>query len=115
MDYAAPDEAVSAPNVVIMMPQMLPPEPPPPPAELVIHEYKWPDTNSVPGIAFSIATKDGWVLRAIAVWTQGNVVSLITPNNTTTTIPLDQIARDLTQRMNEEKKLTFWLPTTIEH
>ena len=116
MDYGAPDEVGGpAPNVVIMMPQILPPEPPPPPAELVIHEYKWPNTSSVPSIPFYIATKDGRVLRAIAVTTQGNVVSLITPNNTATKIQLGQIARDLTRRLNEENKLTLWLPPSIEH
>jgi len=115
MDYGAPDEmGASAPSVVIMMPQP-PPEPPPPPAELVIHEYKWPNTNSVSRTPFFIATKDGRILRAIAVTTQGNAVSLITPNNTATRIPLAQIARDLTHKLNEENKLTLWLPPSIEH
>jgi hypothetical protein len=110
-DYAAPDEVgASAPNVVIVMPQIRPPEPPPPPAEPVIHEYKWPNTNSVSGIPFFIVMKDGQVFRATAVWTQGNAVSLITPNNKRITMPLDQIARDLTKRLNEENKLTLWLP-----
>jgi len=110
-DYAAPDEVgASAPNVVIVMPQIRPPEPPPPPAEPVIHEYKWPNTNPVPGIPFFIVMKDGQVFRATAVWTQGNAVSLITSNNKRITMPLDQIARDLTKRLNEENKLTLWLP-----
>jgi hypothetical protein len=114
-NYSAPDEVgASAPSVVIMMPQIQPPEPPPPPAELVVHEYKWTNTNSIARTPFFIATKDGHVFRATAVWTQANVVSLITPNNTSKTIQLDQIDRDCTQRLNKENKLTLWLPPTHE-
>lgn len=113
--YSAPDEAgASTPDAVIMMPQTQPPEPPPPPAELVVHEYKWTDTNSIAGTPFLIATKDGNVFRATAFWTQGHAVSLITPNNTSKTIRLDQIDRDRTQRLNKENKLTLWLPPIHE-
>lgn len=114
-DYTGPQEGPSAPTVLIMTPQIQPPEPPPPPAVPVIHEYKWPNTTSGPETTFFIVKNDGQVFRAIAVWTQGNVVSLITPNHTTTTIALDQVDRSLTQSLNEENKLTLWLPPTAEH
>jgi hypothetical protein len=102
------------PNGGIIAPQYVP-EPPPSPAELVVHEYKWTNTSSDSKAPYSIATKDGRVLQATAVWMQGNVVSMITTEGEAKKVPLDQVARDVTRRLNAENKLTLSFHATATH
>jgi hypothetical protein len=115
-DYAsyAPDSN-EMPRVVVVMPQLpVPPPPPPPPAELVIHESKWPDTNSHPGATFSVAVRGGQVWAAVAVWVKDGFLSLETPDGRAKRIPLEAIDRNLTQRLNAKNNLTLWLPPVVE-
>jgi hypothetical protein len=108
------DMGALPPNGGIIVPQYVP-EPPLPPAELVVHEYKWTNTSSDSKAPYSIATKDGRVLQATAVWMQGNVVSMITTEGEAKKVPLDQVARDVTQRLNAQNKVTLSLPPTVTH
>jgi hypothetical protein len=101
------------PNVVVVMPQFQAPEPPPPPptpAQPVIHEYHWPDAGNILPVAFSLASRDGMVRFALAVWVQDNEVRFTASDGATGRLSLETVDRDATARLNAEKHLTLRLP-----
>jgi hypothetical protein len=97
----------------VMTTPALPPEPPPPPAQLVIHEYNWPASNSPVDGAFSIVSKDGKARLAIMVWAQDGALHYTSPDQTQGQIPLNDIDRAATQRANAEKSQILRLPPPV--
>ena len=100
-EYPIPDAAP--------MERLLAPEPQRP-VHGVVHEYQWPDPNPDPAATFFVATRDGVVWAAVAVCVEGRSVSLTTPDGRAKSIPLDSVDRDLTRRLNEQARLSLWLP-----
>src|SRR6185369_4780939 len=103
------------PSVVLMMPMQapaepLPPPPPPEPARPVIHEYAWPDAGGDPHATFSIASRDGQVRSAVAVWVQGNEVGFTAADGRAGRMPQASIDCGVTQKLNAESKLRLSLP-----
>ena len=97
--------------VLVPVPQVNePPAPPPPPVSSALHEYSWPASGGDSGSAFVIASKDGTVQRAIIVWIQDDRLCLITPDGVGRQLPLSDIDRQTTGRLNAELKLTLTLP-----
>jgi hypothetical protein len=103
------------PSVVLMMPMQapaepLPPPPPPEPAVPVMHVYAWPDAGGDPHATFSIASRDGFVHSAVAVWVQGNEVGFTAADGRAGRMPQASIDCGATQKLNAENKLRLSLP-----
>ena len=103
------------PSVVLMMPMQapaepLPPPPPPEPARPVMHEYAWQDAGGDPHATFSIASRDGLVRSAVAVWVQGNEVGFTAADGRAGRMPQASIDCGVTQKLNAESKLRLSLP-----
>ena len=103
------------PSMVLMMPMQAPaepapPPPPPEPARPVVHEYAWPDAGGDPHATFSIASRDGQVRSAVAVWAQGNEVGFTAADGRAGRMPLASIDCGATQRLNTQNKLRLSLP-----
>jgi hypothetical protein len=103
------------PGAVLMMPmqapsEAAPPPPPPEPARPVMHEYAWPDAGGDPHATFSIASRDGLVRSAVAVWTQGNEVGFTAADGTAGRVPEASIDCGATQRLNAQNNLRLSLP-----
>jgi len=110
------DSQPSQPTVIVPVTIQFvgPPPPPPPPPEpprLAVRSYVWPDT-ATPTEAintFAIVSKDGSMRSAIAVWVQGTELRYRTEEGGGR-VPLAQIDREKTLRVNAERGLRFWLP-----
>jgi hypothetical protein len=68
-----------------------------------------PPSGSEPA-TFTIALKDGSVLTATAVMTQGNALQIVDSDGQHRTVPLDAIDREATRRRNAENNLRLQLP-----
>jgi hypothetical protein len=107
-DYSPqPEASVAMP--VLQMP--MPPSPPPPTAVPVVHGYSWRDSGDDSGTTFAIASKDGTVQPAIAVWVQDGRLYFITPDGISRQLSMDEVDRQSTSRMNSGQKLKLLLPT----
>jgi hypothetical protein len=100
---------------MLMMPMQAPaePQPPPPPPEParpVVHEYAWPDAGGNPHATFSIASRDGLVHSAVAVWVQGNEVGFTAADGRTGRVTQTAIDCGATQKLNAQNKLSLSLP-----
>ena len=95
-----------------MMPMQAPvePLPPPEPARPVMHEYAWPDAGGDPHATFSIASRDGLVRSAVAVWVQGNEVGFTAADGRAGRMPQASIDCGATERLNTQNKLRLSLP-----
>ena len=105
----------ATPGMMLVMPMQAPPEPlppppPPEPARPVMHEYAWPDTGGDPHATFSIASRDGQVRRALAVWVQGNEVAFTAADGRAGRVPQTTIDCGTTERLNAQNKLRLSLP-----
>jgi hypothetical protein len=117
-DYAWPatygDGNETPPSVVLVMPMPAPPElpppPPPEPARPVIHEYAWPDAGGNPHATFSIASRDGVVRSAVAVWVQGSEVGFTAADGRTGRVTQAAIDCGATEKLNTQNKLRLSLP-----
>jgi len=103
------------PSVVLVMPMQAPPEallppPPPEPARPVIHEYTWADTGTDPHATFSIASRDGRVRSALAVWVQNNEVAFTASDGRTGRVAQNAIDCGATEKLNAQNKLRLSLP-----
>ena len=114
--YQSPytDSPPAAPSVTIIQ-QFAPPavvvvEPP---VTAHIQEYApsavAPASGSEPAM-FSIVLKDGSVLPAAAVMTQGDALQIVDADGQHRRVPLSAIDRDATQRRNAERNLRLQLP-----
>jgi hypothetical protein len=107
-------------RVIVLQPIQMPYQAPPKPeiAHPAMHEYKEPaETTSVPAggqqPAFTLAMRDGSTSPAILVWVQKGVLHYIDPRGKTVQVPLSNLDRDATQRLNREKNLQLHLPTDV--
>jgi hypothetical protein len=100
------------PSAVLVMPMQTPPEPPPPPepARPVMHEYAWPEAGGDPHATFSIASRDGLVRSAVAVWVQGNEVGFTAADGRAGRVSQASIDCGATERLNTQNNLRLSLP-----
>jgi len=111
-------DCVLQPVAIVPMPvpqTPVPELPPPPPATPVVHEYSWPESSGDGGKAFAIISKNGTVQPAIAVWVQGDRLCFITPDGISRQLPLDEVDRQSTTRINSELKHNLPLPIQDSH
>jgi len=82
--------------------------PPPPPSEtrVIIREYPQPRP-----IRYLIAFKDSVIHAADAYWVNGNTLYYITRDHQQMTAPLDSVDRPLSERLNSEQNVVFYLPS----
>jgi hypothetical protein len=107
IDYFLPPLAI----VRMPAPQTPAPESPlPPPPTPAMHEYSWPESGGDGGNAFAIVSKNGIVQSAIAVWVQNNRLCFITPDGIGRELPLEEVDRQNTTRINTALKLKLPLP-----
>src|SRR4030095_7057383 len=103
------------PSMMLMMPMQAPPEPPAPPpppqpAHPVMHEYAWTEAGGDPHATFSIASRDGLVRSAVAVWVQGNEVGFTAADGRAGRVPQASIDCGATEKLNAQNKLRLSLP-----
>ena len=108
------DFAPPAPSVTIIQ-QFAPPPviAVEPPVTAHIQEYAPSAAAAVPGsepAMFAIVFKDGSVLPAAAVMTQGDALQIVDADGQHRRIPLSSIDRDATRRRNAERNLRLQLP-----
>ena len=89
-------------------------QPAPAPARLEIHEYKVPTGGDDTSAVFSIVSKDGPVLSAIAAWVSNGALHYIDTDGLPAQVPLGSVDREATRRANAEKHLRLWLPAPSE-
>jgi hypothetical protein len=116
-DAATPYGYFLPPNFVIVQP---PPAPaviqePLREAKAVIHEYTQPVPEpSAQGEppTFAIIMKDGSVRSASAIFVTNNVLHYVDPEEKNLRISMDEVDREATLKLNRERKLNLWLPST---
>ncbi len=115
-DYGYPPQPIQ-PNVIVVQ---QPPTPQastqaPPEVRAVIHEYA-PAAPTVTkpsaGALFGIVMKDGSTRSATALVVNDDVLKYIDPDDRNLQVPLDQVDREATRKLNRERNLSFWLPAT---
>jgi hypothetical protein len=73
-----------------------------------MREYSWPGQPAHSATQFSIASKDGQVRRAVAVWVLNDGLHYAGgPGSPGGTLALDTIDMQLTRRLNAEAGLTW--------
>jgi hypothetical protein len=109
-------------NVVIVQAPPARPEPaaPPPPREPVrpeIREYEWPSPTEASLLeqepaTFSIALEDGTLHSAEAAWVQNGMLHFVSSGGAHRQVSLNLVDRDLTEKLNRQKKIRFRVPAT---
>lgn len=103
-----------APPVIINQQYM-----PPPPGEPAIREYVGPAPATAPPPAaqqkyaeplYLIAFRDGNIKAVAAYWVQGTVLHYVTLEHEQKQAPITSVDRDLSNRLNHERNVTFQLP-----
>ena len=109
-DYGYP--AAQAPPVIINQQYA-----PPPPAEPVIREFVGPAPAVAPPAPqkyeeplYLIAFKDGNIRAVAAYWVQGTTLHYVTLEHEQKQAPLSSVDRELSNRFNHERNVTFQLP-----
>lgn len=86
-----------------------------PPAP-VVREYPPPSATPAPQAGkyeeplYLLAFHDGVIRAVLAYWVQGTTVHYVTMDNKEAQTPLSSLDRDLSQRLNRERNVTFNLP-----
>jgi len=60
---------------------------------------------------FLIAMKDGTIYPAIAYWVDKNTLNYVTLDTVVKRVPLDQVDRDLSRTLNDQRNVEFKLPS----
>lgn len=99
------------PNVPFLYP---PPVPYPPPVvrespRIVIRHYQEEHWRPRP-TRYLIAFKDNVIQWADAYWVSANILYYVTPDHQQRTAPLDRVDRPLSERLNNERDIPFYLP-----
>jgi hypothetical protein len=88
-----------------------PPQPPPPP--MVLQAAPQPNASRAAGDtpSFLIAFNDHNIKLVAAYWTEKNSLKYVTMEHEIKTVPLADVDRDLSRRLNRERGVQFALPT----
>ncbi len=111
------------PNVIVVQPPPAAPyqapaaPPPPKPAKPVINEYHFSAAEAaappVEERAYVIALKDGSRASATALWVEGRTLCYIDRDDNEHRVPLAEVDRPLTQKLNREQQLPLSLPGAV--
>ena len=89
-------------------PQYAPPPEPPAP---VVREYPPPSQEQkYETPLFLIAFKDGTIRAVVAYWVDGATLHYVSMEHEQKQAPLSSVDRDLSERFNRERNVTFRLP-----
>jgi hypothetical protein len=94
--------AYSDPRMTVVYPQ-----PAPVPQVVVVNESPAAQTRQ---IMYLIAFKDSVIRPAVAYWVSGNILNYFTWDHERRTAPLDSVDRALSERLNSEQNVPFYLP-----
>jgi len=61
-------------------------------------------------VLYLLAFKDNTIRAALAYWTEGDTVHYVTIDHDNKQVPLSSIDRDLSERLNRERRVAFRLP-----
>lgn len=111
----------SAPNIIIIQqpaPQVITQQAPREVVRPEIREYKEPAPAAAvahppaqaEGATFVIALDNGSRHSAYAVWVQNGVLHYIDSEDRHHQVPLKKVDRELTRKLNRDRKLDLWLP-----
>ncbi|HEX4595334.1 MAG TPA: hypothetical protein VH157_13720 [Bryobacteraceae bacterium] len=87
-----------------------PPEPAPPPAPIVRDYPPAPQSQKYETPLFLIAFKDGTIRAVLAYWVDGTNLHYVSMEHEQKQAPLSSVDRDLSERFNRERNVTFRLP-----
>jgi hypothetical protein len=122
MPFDSDYEPLEPPQPMVYIPpgpQVIPASAPPaaqPPAHPVVTEYKWPatETAAVPSETeaqnFAIVLKDGESFSAVAVYASNNWLHYVDPDDRHLRIPMREVDRTATLKLNRERSLSLYLP-----
>jgi hypothetical protein len=110
----------SVPNIIIIQqpaPQVITQQAPREVVRPEIRDYKEPaaaaaapPTVQAEGATFVIALDNGSRHSANAVWVQNSVLHYIDSEDRHHQVPLKAVDRELTRKLNRDRKLDLWLP-----
>jgi hypothetical protein len=88
---------------------------PPPEQVVIVHERPFTEDVYLPTqgprqTAYLIAFKNSEVSQAQQYWVSGNTLYYVTPDHRQRTAPLDSVDRALSQMLNSEQDVAFYLP-----
>lgn len=117
--YDNPYPSQASPNVIVVYPPPAPApvyyEPAPAPAAPVVREYHWDNAPTGPAarlpIYFSFALRDSSVVRALAYWVQDDTLHYVDQAGTQKKMPLAEVDRARSAKLNRERGIDFGLPT----
>ena len=66
--------------------------------------------NTNPAL-YLVAFRDGSILAAVAYWVSGDTLHFVTVDHVERTKPLSQVDRDMSLRLNRERRVSFTLPS----
>ena len=89
-------------NPVVLEPPAAPPSPPP--------GADGPDASEYRPPVYLLAFKDGVIRAAVAYWVSGESLHYVTRELETRVVPLSQLDRDFSLRLNRERQVEFRLP-----
>jgi len=87
-----------------------PPAPPPPPVQAVLREYSWPSASRTSAASFVIASNDGLVRYAVAVWIQDGALMYMDASGSAGRVDIRAVDREATSRLNSERGLSLQIP-----
>ena len=84
--------------------------PPAPPAPVVRQYLPAPQQQKYETPLFLIAFKDGAIRAVLAYWVDGATLHYVSMDHEQKQAPLSSVDRDLSERFNRERNVTFSLP-----
>ena len=65
-------------------------------------------------VVYLIAFKDGEIRAAIAYWADGNTVHYVTRDHQEHTVPMDELDRAFSERLNRDQRVPFQYSTSAD-
>jgi outer membrane protein OmpA-like peptidoglycan-associated protein len=83
----------------------------PRPPAVIVSDYSAPP----PPVTYAIAFRDNTILAASAYWVRNNVLYYVTLDHQQRTAALDRVDRALSQQLNNEREVAFYLPPQTDY
>ena len=64
-----------------------------------------------PPVIYLVALRDGAIFQAVAYWVQGDTLNYVTRKGAQNRVTLELVDRDLSKRLNQERRVKFTLPS----
>lgn len=72
--------------------------------------HRWEQRDESGPITYLVALTDGRIWAAVAYWTEGNTLHIVTRQKERMDLALDQVDRPYSERLNRERGVQFRLP-----